>query len=44
MTLPEREALAFERPEDLAGWFTEHDAVSSELWVGIYKAGLDRAR
>lgn len=39
MTLPESKALAFERPEDLAGWLTEHHAVSSELWVRIYKAG-----
>lgn len=39
MTLLQSEALAFERPEDLATWLSEHHAVSSELWVRIYKAG-----
>jgi uncharacterized protein YdeI (YjbR/CyaY-like superfamily) len=39
MTLLESEALAFERPEDLASWLTQHHAVSSELWLRIYKAG-----
>jgi uncharacterized protein YdeI (YjbR/CyaY-like superfamily) len=39
MTLPEIEALAFERPEDLATWLSEHHEASSEIWVRIYKAG-----
>ena len=39
MTLPQADALAFERPEDLAGWLSEHHASSRELWVRIYKAG-----
>lgn len=39
MTLPQADALAFERSEDLAGWLAEHHASSGELWVRIYKAG-----
>ncbi|MBB3695646.1 YdeI family protein [Sphingomonas sp. BK580] len=39
MTLPQADALAFETPEDLAGWLAEHHATSDELWVRIYKEG-----
>ncbi|MFS0771177.1 YdeI/OmpD-associated family protein [Sphingomonas sp. 1P08PE] len=39
MTIPSADALAFERPEDLAGWLAEHYADSRELWIRIYKAG-----
>ena len=39
MTLSQGDALAFERPEDLAGWLAEHSKESRELWVRIYKAG-----
>lgn len=39
MTLPVDNALAFERPEDLASWLAEHHEAGSELWVRIYKAG-----
>ena len=39
MADPQGSALAFERPEDLAGWLAGNHAASSELWVRIYKAG-----
>ena len=39
MTLPQGDALAFERPEHLARWLAEHHVASRELWVRIYKAG-----
>jgi uncharacterized protein YdeI (YjbR/CyaY-like superfamily) len=39
MTLPQADALAFETPEDLAGWLAEHHATSGELWIRIYKQG-----
>ncbi|MDP1027047.1 YdeI/OmpD-associated family protein [Sphingomonas sp. KR1UV-12] len=38
MTIIQANALAFEAPEDLAGWLAEHHAMSDELWVRIYKA------
>jgi len=34
-----QDALAFERPEDLAAWLAEHHAAGRELWVRVYKAG-----
>ena len=42
MTSAQGDAIAFERPEDLADWLAEHHAVRSELWVRIYKAGSGR--
>jgi uncharacterized protein YdeI (YjbR/CyaY-like superfamily) len=42
MLLPEADAVAFERPDDLTTWLTEHHATASELWVRIYKAGSGR--
>ena len=39
MTIPQADALAFERSEDLAGWLAEHHENSRELWLRIYKAG-----
>lgn len=38
MTVPQADALAFETPQDLAGWLAEHHADRGELWVRIYKA------
>lgn len=39
MTIVHADALAFESPEDLAGWLAEQHAIGRELWVRIYKAG-----
>jgi uncharacterized protein YdeI (YjbR/CyaY-like superfamily) len=38
MTVPQADALAFETPQDLAGWLAEHHVDRRELWVRIYKA------
>jgi uncharacterized protein YdeI (YjbR/CyaY-like superfamily) len=37
MSLPQAETIAFETPEDLASWLTEHHATTGELWVRVYK-------
>ena len=42
MTLSEGDALAFERPEDLAAWLAAHHADRTELWVRIYKMGSEQ--
>ncbi len=39
MSLRHADSIAFETPEDLAGWLGEHHATSGELWVRIYKEG-----
>jgi uncharacterized protein YdeI (YjbR/CyaY-like superfamily) len=39
MSLRHADSIAFETPEDLAGWLAEHHATSGELWVRIYKEG-----
>lgn len=39
MTIPQPEAIAFERSAALSDWLMKHHEVSSELWVRIYKAG-----
>ncbi|MFV0623983.1 YdeI family protein [Sphingomonas sp. ac-8] len=39
MTPPPPDALAFERPADLADWLAENHQGSSELWVRIFKTG-----
>lgn len=39
MTLPQADALAFERPEDLACWLAEQHTSRDELWVRSYKTG-----
>jgi uncharacterized iron-regulated membrane protein len=42
VTITQRNALAFERPSDLADWLAKNHEASSELWVRIYKAGSAR--
>ncbi len=39
MSLRHADSIAFETPEDLAGWLAEHHATSGELWVRIYNDG-----